>query len=159
MFFVIFQERRSHQYHETPFRILKLFLGDAELRDRKIHVSGDVLLTLGSFPPDGVSPSRVTQPLRAVDPCDVPEAGDAGRNNLKDDAAGSGPRIVTPPHEPFLRNRETSLREESTLLRREGDGTVSVVFDILRGELGLESIDAVEGSQTSELNERNLASR
>lgn len=90
MFVVTFQECRSHQYHETPFRILNLFLGDAEFRDRKIHVSGDVLLTLGSFPPDGVSPSRVTQPLRAVDPCDVPEAGNTGRNDLKDGSAGVG---------------------------------------------------------------------
>ena len=159
MFAVTFQECRSHQYHETPFRILKLFLGDAELRDRKIHVSGDALLTVGGFPPDRVSPSRVTQLLGAVDPCDVAEAGDAGCNDFEDGSAGGGPRIVTPPHEPFLRNRETSLCEESTLFRREGGGGSSVSLHVLRRELGLESIDAVEGSQTSELNERNLASR
>ena len=66
-------------------------MGDAEFRDRKIHVSRDVLLTLGGFPPDRVSPSRVTQPLRAVDPCNIPETGDAGRNDLKNGSAGSGP--------------------------------------------------------------------
>ena len=120
-------------------------MGNAEFRDRKIHVSGNVLLTLGSFPPNRVSPSRVTQPLRAVDPCNIPETGDTGRNDLKDDAAGSGPRILTPPHEPFLRNRETGLREESTLLRRKGDGTASVVFDVLRGELGPDLINTLEG--------------
>ena len=120
-------------------------MGDTEFGNRKIYFSGNVLLTLGGFLPDGVSPSHVTQLLGAVDSRDVAEAGDAGRNNLKDDAAGSGPRIVTPPHEPFLRNRETSLREESTLLRREGDGTASVVFDILRGELGSDLINPLEG--------------
>ena len=111
-------------------------MGDTEFGNRKIYFSGNIVLTVGGFPPDGVSPSHVTQLLGAVDPCDVPEAGDAGCNDFEDGSAGGGPRIVTPPHEPFLRNRETSLREESTLLRRKGGGDAPVILNILRRELG-----------------------
>ncbi len=49
--------------HEVPAPAQHSFVGDAEFGDRKIHVSGDVLLTVGGFPPDGVSPGHVTQLL------------------------------------------------------------------------------------------------
>ena len=159
MFAVTFRWHKPHQSSKTCSRNLDLFVRNTEFGNRKIYFSGNVFLTLGGFPPDRVSPSHVTQLLGAVDSRDVPETSDAGCNDFEDGATGSRPRIVTPPHEPFLRNRKTSLREENTLRRREGDGTASVVFDILRRELGSDLINTLEGPQTSELNERNLTSR
>ena len=159
MFLVTYRWHKPHQSSKTCSRNLDLFVGDTEFGNRKIYFSGNVLLTLGGFPPDRVSPSHVTQLLGAVDSRDVAEAGDAGCNDFEDGSAGGGPRIVTPPHEPFLRNRETSLREEDTLFRREGGGDTPVILNILRRELGSDLINPFERPQASELNERNLTSR
>ena len=96
----------------------------------------------------GVAPRFVDETLRGVDIADVPKADDTGPSNVSDDVAGGGPRILTPPHESFLRDRETSLCEEGTLFRCEGGGDTPVILDILPRELGPDLINALEGAQT-----------
>ena len=133
-------------------------MGDAESGNRKIHVAGDVFIAVRGFFPCGVLPGRVAQLLGAVDSCDVSEAGDAGCDDFEDGSAGGGPWVAASPYESFFRDCETGLCEVVTLLGCESGGGASVALDVLGGELGSDLVDSVEGSQSGELDERDLAS-